>query len=132
MKSLLLCTPRGASIWKNGLATVVAIAADQRAQDLKELDLDRDKFPMEQALGLHWCVETDSFQVQNGDETTTPYQTAMLSLTSLTLPDTYQYDPLGFLVPVTLLAKMMQQELCRGRYGWDDDLPLDILHQWKE
>jgi len=30
-----------------------------------------------------------------------------------------------------LFAKMMQQELCRRGYGWDDDLPKDILPRWK-
>lgn len=41
------------------------------------------------------------------------------------------YDPLGMLAPVTLSAKMMQQELCRKSCGWDDALPLDIGNQWK-
>ncbi|KAK0145485.1 hypothetical protein N1851_015590 [Merluccius polli] len=49
----------------------------------------------------------------------------MLSVTSSV------YDPLGFLAPVTLPAKMMQQELCRKGCGWDDDLPRDILPHWK-
>lgn len=39
------------------------------------------------------------------------------------------YDPLGFFTPVTLRAKMMQQELCRRGCNWDDALPQDI-HQW--
>lgn len=42
------------------------------------------------------------------------------------------YDPLGFLAPVTLLAKMMQQELCRRGCGWDDELPPDNLPRWKK
>lgn len=50
----------------------------------------------------------------------------MLSVSSLV------YDPLGFLVPVTLVAKMLQQELCRRRCGWEKKLPPDILPQWKK
>lgn len=41
------------------------------------------------------------------------------------------YDPLGFLAPVTLPPKVMQQELCRRGCAWDDALPPDILSQWK-
>lgn len=41
------------------------------------------------------------------------------------------YDPLGFLTPVTLFAKMMQQEVCRKGCGWDDAIPQDILCHWK-
>lgn len=41
------------------------------------------------------------------------------------------YDPLGFLAPVTLPPKVMQQELFRRECAWDDALPPDILSQWK-
>lgn len=34
----------------------------RRAKDLKEFDLDQDKLPVERALGLLRCVETDSFR----------------------------------------------------------------------
>nr|XP_029137104.1 uncharacterized protein LOC114921369 [Labrus bergylta] len=40
------------------------------------------------------------------------------------------YDPLGFLAPITLPAKIMLQELCRRRCGWDDNIPADIGNQW--
>lgn len=45
----------------NSCIVLQAITEDQRAKNLKELDLDRDKLPVERALGLQWCVETDSF-----------------------------------------------------------------------
>lgn len=41
------------------------------------------------------------------------------------------YDPLGFLAPITLPAKVMLQELCQRRCGWDDNIPADISHQWR-
>lgn len=46
----------------NSRIVLQAITEDQRAKDLKEMDLDRDKLPVERALGLQWCVETDSFR----------------------------------------------------------------------
>ncbi len=40
------------------------------------------------------------------------------------------YDPLGFLAPVVLPAKIMLQELCRRNFGWDETVPHDILRGW--
>ena len=39
----------------NSHSVLQSIAEDQRANDLKELDLDRDKLPIERALGLLVC-----------------------------------------------------------------------------
>lgn len=66
-----------------------AISQDQKAEDLKELDLDQDELPVEKALGLQWCVETDSFRFKTWYAVTSSV-----------------YDPLGFLALVTLLAKI--------------------------
>lgn len=41
------------------------------------------------------------------------------------------YDPIGFLAPFTLPAKIMLQELCRRRCGWDDKMPKNIEVKWK-
>ena len=73
----------------NSRAVLQTIAEDKWAKDLKELNLDRDKLLIKRALGLLWCVESDSI-----------------------------------VAPVTLLAKMMQQELCRRSCDWNDAIPL--------
>lgn len=109
----------------NSHGVLQAIAEDQRAKDLKELNLDRDKLQVERALGLQWCVETDSFKFKMEIKQQPLTRRGMLSITCSV------YDPLGLMAPVTLPAKMMQQELCRRGCGWDDALPHDILHQWK-
>lgn len=73
-----------------------------------------------------WCVESDSFKLKLEVKQQSLTRRGMLSITSSV------YDPLGILAPVTLSAKMMQQELCRRRCGWDDTVPPDILAQWKQ
>ena len=35
------------------------IPEDLKSKNLQELDLDRDKLPLDRALGLQWCIETD-------------------------------------------------------------------------
>ena len=44
----------------NSRSVLQTIAEDQWS-NIKELDLDREKLPVERALGLLWCVESDSF-----------------------------------------------------------------------
>ena len=41
---------------------LLSIPEKQRSKILHELNLDRDQLPVERALGLHWCVETDTFK----------------------------------------------------------------------
>lgn len=93
-------------------------------KDLRELDLDRDKLPVERALGLHWGVEKDSFRFKMEIKRQSLTRRGMLSVNSSI------YDPLGSMAPVTLQAKVMQ-ELCRRGCEWDDVLPHDILLRWK-
>lgn len=38
------------------------IQEELRSKTLCELDLDRDKLPVDRALGLQWCIETDGFK----------------------------------------------------------------------
>lgn len=46
----------------NSRGVLLSIPEEQRAKILHELDLDRDQLPVERALGLPWCVETDVFK----------------------------------------------------------------------
>lgn len=40
------------------------------------------------------------------------------------------YDPLGLVSPFTLVAKLMIQNLCRLKSGWDDPIPKIFEHRW--
>ncbi|KAK7884837.1 hypothetical protein WMY93_027960 [Mugilogobius chulae] len=110
----------------NSRVVLQAISKEQRAKELKMLDLDIDKLPVERALGLQWCVETDAFKFKMEVKHQALTRRGMLSVNSSV------YDPLGFLAPVTLHAKIMQQELCKRGCSWDDSLPQDIWQRWKK
>ena len=34
---------------------------DERSKDVKVLDLNHDDLPIKRALGVHWCVQSDTF-----------------------------------------------------------------------
>lgn len=46
----------------NTRGVFLSIPEEQRSKILHEFDLDRDQLPVEKALGLHWCVQTDVFK----------------------------------------------------------------------
>ncbi len=40
--------------------------------------------------------------------------------------------PWGIIAPVVLPAKMILQDLCRLKIGWDDDLPEQVKQKWTD
>ena len=46
----------------NSKKVIKAIPKEQRASGIKELDLSRDVLPIERALGVQWCVQSDALQ----------------------------------------------------------------------
>ncbi|XP_071652615.1 uncharacterized protein [Temnothorax longispinosus] len=42
------------------------------------------------------------------------------------------YDPLGWVTPVTITAKIFMQHLWRARIAWDDAIPETLLPKWRE
>lgn len=78
-------------------------------------------------LSITWNPHTDSFHfVVNllSEEPVT--KRAILSTISRL------YDPLGWVVPVIISAKIIIQHLWRAKVGWDDDVPEPILTRWRQ
>ena len=102
-----------------------SIPKDERAPSVLDLDLDKDKLPLQRALGLKWDMESDkfTFAVVLKDKPST--RRGILSLTSSI------YDPLGFLVPIILPAKKLLQDLCKQKLGWDDPVSKVESQRWE-
>ena len=88
----------------------------ERSQETKTIDLNYDCLPIERALGVQWCVESDvlGFHIVLNSK---PARRGILSVVSS------MYDHLGFVAPFTLPAKKLLQDLCRDQnFGWDDEI----------
>nr|XP_055059768.1 uncharacterized protein LOC129443292 [Misgurnus anguillicaudatus] len=108
----------------NSREVLLSITEQDRSKNLHELNLDRDQLPVERALGLQWCVQTDTFNFKTVCKEKTPTRRGILSVVSSV------YDPLGYLAPLTLPVKLILQELCRTNHNWDDEIPKVLEQRW--
>ncbi|XP_071643010.1 uncharacterized protein [Temnothorax longispinosus] len=77
-------------------------------------------------LGVSWNPALDIFQFQTATDDPAP-QTKRSILSAIAK----LFDPLGWVTPVTITAKILMQRLWRFKFEWDDTLPHDILREWK-
>ena len=124
-----VCATGGFKLTKwtsNSRAVLASVPAEERAKEVKDLDLDKDKLPMESALGMRWDTESDMFFFL-----ITPKQPAITRRSILSVLNSV-YDPLGFLAPVMLTGKGILQDLYRLNCGWDESIPTAYIDKWKE
>ena len=115
-----ICAKGGFRLTKwisNSRSVLAVIPEEERAKEVKDLDLDCDNLPVERALGVWWCVQSDVFKfcISIPDRPLT--RRGILSTVSSF------YDPLVFLAPVVFSAKGILQDLCQRGIGWDDAIP---------
>ena len=123
-----ICARGGMRLHKfisNSKEVIVKIAPEDRAKGVKDLDLHSGILPIERALGVQWCVESDTFQFRIVLQDKPLTRRGILSTISSV------YDPLGFLAPVTLTGRQILQSLCRDRSDWDDPVPASLHNKWE-
>ena len=108
----------------NNRAVLESIPPEKRSKEARDLDLGSDRLPVERALGVQWCVESDAFEFRIVLNDKPPTRRGILSVVSSI------YDPLGFAAPFTLPAKKILQDLCREEMGWDDTVPEQYQVRW--
>jgi len=115
-----LCANGGFNLHKflsNKCEVIEAIPKEQRAKEVKDFDTTKDLLPVERALGVQWCVQSDhlQFRVELVDRPLT--RCGILSTVSSI------YDPLGLVAPFVLQGKRILQAICQDRAYWDDPIP---------
>ncbi|XP_022085513.1 uncharacterized protein LOC110976501 [Acanthaster planci] len=124
-----LCARGGMRLHKfvsNSRAVIEDIPSDERSAGVKDVNLKKNDLPMERALGIKWCVESDMFHFHIETKDQTPTRRGILSTVASI------YDPLGFLAPFVLIGKGVLQEMCHNGVSWDDPLPDDLRPRWEK
>ncbi len=107
----------------------MSFPAEKRADP--NINVDLDNLPVERTLGLLWHGESDSFFFTFATIPEAKTKRQVYSAVSKI------FDPMGFLACVTLIPKIILQEVWRiGRdtsepkIRWDDQLPPKALKEW--
>lgn len=106
----------------NSKKVIESIPQSERAKSVKMLDFDH--LPSERALGIQWNIQTDRFEFNINVKPKDPTRRGILAVVSSI------YDPLGLAAPFVLTAKILLQDLCRRKLGWDDTIPGDDEDRW--
>lgn len=77
-------------------------------------------------LGISWNPALDSFQFRVSLSESLPRtkRTILSAIAKL-------FDPLGWVTPVTVTAKIFIQNLWHLKLTWDDVIPSSIIHRWE-
>jgi hypothetical protein len=112
----------------NSKALLAYIPADQRAT-IRLVCLDNDSDPLK-TLGLSWDTVDDVFLFHQRDKLLqTPDPETKRSVISIS---SKLFDPLGFLSPFTIRAKILYQKLWIRGASWDDSLAEEIRNEWQK
>lgn len=99
-----LCSSGGFTLTKwtsNSRNVLLSIPEEHRASEVKDLDLRRDALPVKRTLGVQWDKEKDTFTFSMKLQDKSMTRRGILSIVNSI------YDPLGFLAPVILHAKLL-------------------------
>jgi hypothetical protein len=111
----------------NDQEVLAAIPESERAKSVANLDIEH--LPTESTLGVKWNVEEDKFVWEISQERFTVVSNKPNSQGILSVIYS-MFDPLGFITPFTMKAKLLLQILSRMKIGWDDQIGETERTQW--
>ena len=95
------------------------------SDQIKDLDLGKDKLPIQSCLGLSFDLENDDFIIDfSQDKIPATRRDLLSSLNSV-------YDPLGFLCPATINGKILLRQISPDGRQWDDPLSDEHKALWQ-
>ncbi|XP_028404109.1 uncharacterized protein LOC114526789 [Dendronephthya gigantea] len=119
-------------IASNSFTVMEAFNTEDRAKNVKDLELRQDTLPAQRSLGVLWDLQNDTFTFKVNLQERPFTRRGVLSVINS------YYDPLGLAAPVILVGKLLLQQLVamgkeKGKdrsLRWDDPLPEHLKRRW--
>ena len=97
-------------------------------QQQVKLDGLSDESPLVKVLGLRWNRDADTLELppvhlSNFYQSTPTKRNILRGISSV-------YDPLGFVSPLSIGAKIIIQDLWKAKVDWDDQPPANLVERW--
>ncbi|XP_061168132.1 uncharacterized protein LOC133177057 [Saccostrea echinata] len=89
-----------------------------------------DKDSVVKVLGMKWNVKEDTLTFAKQEIANTKKNT--VTKREVVKQSSKIYDPLGYISPITVKAKMFIQELWKKKIDWDQKLPQELADKWIE
>ena len=115
--------------YSNDQEVMATIPESERAKSVVNLELEQ--LPTESALGLKWNIEEDKFVWEVMEKILQRVSQKPVTRRGIVSAVYSLFDPLGFIAPYAMKAKLLLQMLSRKRLGWDDTLEETDKEQWK-
>nr|XP_054587464.1 uncharacterized protein LOC129152993 [Nothobranchius furzeri] len=108
----------------NSEQVLASIPEEERATT-KTQDMSLSLPHIERALGVEWCVSSDTFKFRVQVKANPLTRRGVLSTVASI------YDPLGFIAPFVLLGKQVLKQMCKDKVDWDEEIPDYLRPQWE-
>lgn len=124
-----ICTAGGFNLTKlisSNREVLESIPEKKRAKDFQQRDISKMSLPIERALGVIWCIESDTlgFRVQFSSK---PCERRVILADVSSI-----YDPDGRGSAFLLPGKKILQELTAEKVGWDEPVSDEQRKRWNE
>ena len=86
-----------------------------------EIVINDGQNPMTKTLGIAWNSQTDEFKISTSEKSQSQLTKRNILRKIATI-----FDPLRFVSPFIVVAKLLLQELWTRGYGWDDEIADEI------
>ena len=126
LKEILLRGGFHLTKWSSNSRDVLnAIPKEECSKEIKQIDIHDDKLPTGRTLGIEWDTELDVFRFTiNIKEKPATRRNILSTIASI-------FDPLGFVSPCILPAKILLQVSCH-KMDWDEEISERDQVAWKQ
>ena len=112
----------------NDRSVIAAIPESERAKTVVNLELEQ--LPTQSALGIRGKIEDDTFVWEISEKLMSAKSKKPVTRRGIVSVVYSLYDPLGFIAPFIMKAKLILQMFSRTKIGWDEPLEENDNVQW--